>query len=97
MSNVTNEQVKRAGFYYVGYFGVGELRIDFSNCCIVIRNQRKINDLLYNIFDVDPENGVYFEDIKGKYCRLICDDKFEITGVQHIIRDYWIDVEELSK
>lgn len=97
MSNVTNEQVKCAGFYYIGHFGVGELRIDFSACRIVIRNQRKIYDLLYNIFEVDPENGVYFEDIKGKYCRLICDDKFKVIGIQHIIRDYCIDIEELNK
>lgn len=97
MSNVTNEQVKRAGFYYIGHFGAGELRIDFSACRIVIRNQRKIYDLLYNIFEVDPENGVYFEDIKGKYCRLICDDEFNIIGIQHIIHDYCIDIEELNK
>lgn len=97
MSRVVNEQVKKAGFYYVGHYGVGELRIDFSNCRIVINNRRKIYDLLDKIFDIDCEDGVYLQDIEGKYCRIITDDTFTVIGIQHIIRDDCIDVEELNK
>lgn len=84
-----NEQVKKAGYYYIGHFGRGNLQIDFTNCRIAIcfENQHKIFDLLLKIFDVDSEDGVYLQSIEGKYCRVILDDNFKIQALQHIVKD----------
>lgn len=84
-----NEQVREAGYFYVGHFGIGELQIDFNNCRITIpfEKQYKIFDLLADIFEIDSEDGVYLHSIKGKYCRIIVDDNFKIQALQHIVKD----------
>lgn len=95
-----NEQVEEAGYYYIGHFGCGQLQIDCKNCRIVIgfQNQHKIFDLLYKIFDIDSEDGIYLHSIKGKYCRIIIDSNFNVKALQHITKDNnVIFLDELNK
>lgn len=95
-----NEQVKKAGYYYIGHFGSGQLQIDCNNCRIVIgfQNQHKIYDLLYKIFDIDSEDGIYLQSIEGKYCRIIVDSNFNVKALQHIIKDdNVVFLDELNK
>lgn len=97
-NKIQNMQVKDAGFYYIGHFNAGELRIYFSNCYISVNpiKCKKMFELLYYIFGIDSEDGVFFEQIKGKYCRIETDDQFRIVAIKHIIDDYTITIEELQ-
>ena len=89
-TKLVNKQVEKAGYYFIGHFCVGQLRLVFDDCQvrIPVTARRLIADLLWEVFDIDSENGVYFEAVKGKYCRVETDEETdEIVALWHIIKN----------
>lgn len=95
---ITNKQVEKAGYYYIGHYNCGYLAIQFDDCEIHIYPSKckYFFDFLYNIFDIDSENGIWFEQIKGKYCRLEFDENFNLISICHIIRDSRFLIKDLK-
>ena len=84
---VNNHKLIRAGFHFSGQhqnkcikllFDNFEIKIDVNNCDVIQK--------VFNIFDKDPQNGMYLDDIKG-YCRVGIDDERYIQAIQHITND----------
>ena len=92
-----NKQVKKAGYYFVGHFNAGYLRLVFDDCEIKISVEKKneIFNLLEKIFEIDAEDGCWFEQITGKYCRLVLKE-LEIIAIGHIIENIFIPLEDLE-
>lgn len=90
---IVNDKVESAGYYFIGHYRQGELKITFSNVGMSIKDSQ-IKDLnkLFKIFDIDSENGTYLEEIKGRYCRLEFDEERYLVKVGHITEDIWFDV-----
>lgn len=92
-----NKQVAKAGYYHIGHYDLGYIRLVFDDCEIKISPTcGKISDLLDDIFDIDCEDGAWFEGISGKYCRLKVVDG-AVTAILHIINNSRIPVKELMK
>lgn len=52
---------------------------------------------LFDVFDIDCEDGANIEDIKGKYCRVLLDDNFNVIALCHIINDNrYVEVGDLQ-
>lgn len=52
---------------------------------------------LFQIFDIDCEDGADINNLKGKYCRIVYDDNYRIIGLCHILYDdVWVDIDDLS-
>lgn len=89
-TKMVNKQVEKAGYYFIGHFCVGQLRIMFNDCQIIvpIAARRLVADILWEVFDINSENGVYFETIKDKYCRVEIDEKTDkIVALWHIVKN----------
>lgn len=92
-----NKQVAKAGYYHIGHYNLGYIKILFDDCEMKISlTCGKISDLLDEIFEVDCEDGAWFEAIKGKYCRLEVVDGV-VTAILHIINNSRIPVKKLIK
>lgn len=93
LKNITyqtlNEEVIKAGFFYIGHFGCGFIKIRFNTAEIEIpwNNQSILSSILSVIFEIDAENGIFLDAIKGKYCRLLCDGIGNIIAIQHIVNN----------
>ena len=91
LKNITyqtiNEVVDNAGLFYIGHFGCGFIKIRFNSAEIEIpwNNQNILSSILSTIFEIDSENGIFLDAIKGKYCRLLCDGVGNIIAIQHIV------------
>ena len=90
---IINGKVSKAGYHFIGHYGVGELRITFENVSMTVK-QNQIKDLykLFVIFDIDSEDGSYLQEIEGKYCRLEYDKEMYLIKVGHIVKEIWFDV-----
>ena len=93
LKNITyqtlNEEVINAGLFYIGHFGCGFIKIRFNTAEIEIpwKNQSMLSSILSVIFEIDAENGIFLDAIKGKYCRLLCDGIGNIIAIQHIVNN----------
>ena len=100
MTKVVNKQVKHAGYYYIGHFMAGQLRICFDDCEIRISpkcDRLSLLELLEKVFEINTENGIWFESITGKYCRLIFAEDGSLLEIQHIVNPASVLVSNFQK
>ena len=96
-TKMVNKQVEKAGYYFIGHFCAGQLRIVFDDCQITIpiAARRLIANVLWEVFGIDSENGVYFETIKDKYCRVEVDEETDETvALWHIVKNQKVILKE---
>ena len=51
---------------------------------------------LFEVFDIDCEDGANIEDLTGKYCRLLVEDYSTVVSIYHIIKDKCVLVDDLK-
>ena len=88
-----NKQVLKCGARFIGHFNIIENIVAFDNCSIVLP-KKNLYELLSNIFDINSEDGYFLEDLKGKYCRILIDEKGRVIGFKHITKDKSFMLEE---
>lgn len=79
---VRNVQVKRAGARFIGHSNSLSIELLLETFCINLQVS-KLHGVLTEVFGVDPEDGYWVEDLKGKYCRVHIEDS-KIIALQHI-------------
>ena len=89
---VMNMKVSCAGYFYVGHYRFGELRIILESSGIGVEVNPKLSkefDIyeLFKIFDIDPEYGKYLHEIEDRYCRVIFGKDRKIEALQHLTND----------
>ena len=87
-----NMKISNAGYFYVGHYRFGELRIILEGHGAGVEVNPKLSknfDLfeLFEVFDVDPEDGKYLQEIEGKYCRVLFDEQRKVAALQHLTKD----------
>lgn len=82
---VINKQVIRAGYTFIGHFGIGEIKLELENCRLTIP-PKKVSELL-RMFRVECEDGFNFENLKDNYCRAEIDDNGNVVALYHITKD----------
>lgn len=90
MKTVRNMVVTRAGYEYIGHFRRGQLRIVLESShegCTVYPKEEFNFVKLFLVFGIDSEDGVPMEAIKGKPCRVICNEDGKVVRLQHIVED----------
>lgn len=90
MEYTLNMVVTRAGYRYIGHFRRGQLEIVLqspnSGCTVYPKDPFDFVNL-FLVFDIDSEDGVMLEAIKGKPCRVIFDEDGCAVKLQHIVND----------
>ena len=91
-TEITNMKVSRAGYFYIGHYRWAELRIILENNGIGVEVNPKLSEQfdmfdLFRVFDIDPEDGKYLQEIEGKYCRVIFGEGKRVAALQHLIKD----------
>ncbi len=86
MENKTIKQVEKAGFKYCGHYDFGELVVYFDNCGICLNPTEKQLYNLFSIFDIECEDGAYFDNITGKYC-IVVDDGNKVIALEHLTKN----------
>ena len=92
-----NTQIQRAGWKQIGHFGSGTLELVFNGGRVQIHPCGAIDDLFGKVFGIDTENGVWFESLAGRYCRLMVDESNRIVGLKHIVNEGWVNVNDLDR
>lgn len=90
LRRTVNAKVENFSCYLIGHWGSISFRMILKNSYDIIVDIKDIDivsNILYKIFDIDPENGVMLSDISGKYCRVILTDCNDVIAIQHIIDD----------
>lgn len=90
MEKVMNMVVAKAGYKYIGHFRRGQLEIvlqsSHAGCTVYPKDPFDFVNL-FLVFDIDSEDGVMLESIKGKPCRVIFDEDGCAVKLQHIVQD----------
>lgn len=91
-NEVRNMMVSNAGYFYIGHYRGGYLRIILVGGGLGVEatpNISKPFDMyeLFKVFDIDPEDGKYLQEIEGKYCRVLFDKDGKVAALQHLIKD----------
>ena len=83
-------EVTHAGYKYVGHYRFGQLEILFQGHCLGVavypRDTFSMYDL-FGVFDICAEDGVWFEELVGKKCRVHFDKDGYVKKLQHITND----------
>jgi hypothetical protein len=87
---ICNYKVVSAEYIYYGHFRRGMVKLLFEDVAIEIDpnvrdNQFHLADL-FQIFDIDCEDGRPISLISGKYCRLVI-NKDKVIQIRHITND----------
>ena len=78
-----NAKVTKAGYKYIGHYKYGVLTLQFENFMITINNKSNLKDL-FDVFEINCEDGAYLEDLTGKYCVAIMDDQQIVRYLTHL-------------
>jgi len=98
-----NAQVKKARTRIIGHTHEIRIELCFDNCVIYINPKRSwFADKgkmpffdLFEVFDIDCEDGADIEDLTGKYCRLLVENYSKVIAIYHIIKDKYVLVDDL--
>ena len=83
MMRIFNSEIKNAGAMYIGHFYKLEIKVCGDNWGVTIPEARV--DEFLNIFpEVNYEDGFWFEDLNGKYVRVM-EDGFKVVALMNII------------
>ena len=92
INEIRNMKVSRAGCFYIGHYRWAELRIILESDGVGVEVNPKFSKQfnmydLFRVFDIDPEDGKYLQEIEGKYCRVIFDKDRRVAALQHLTKD----------
>lgn len=91
-NKVRNMRVSNAGYFYIGHYRGGRLSIILEGGGLGVGVNPKLSkpfDIyeLFKVFDIDPEDGKYLQEIEGRYCRVLFDKDGKVAALQHLIKD----------
>ena len=97
-----NGVIESIGYYFVGNFNCGGVRVVFENSCGTCSfdlTSRKVISKFVRMFsnsNIDFENGFYIEELKGQnFCGWF-DEQDRIVGFSTIIDDCGHDITMLN-
>lgn len=95
MITVRNTQIDKCGIKYIGHYNYAEIKI-YGDCWGITIPTNRLRDLT-NIFpNKNWENGLFLEELKGEYLRLVHDENSNIIALRNIIKDidYMVKLDE---
>jgi hypothetical protein len=94
MITETNYQIQKIGIKYIGHYNCSRVLLYGRNFSVEIPLKRMRE--FTNIFpDVQWEDGRFLEDLKGRYIRVVIDDKTSnIVAIKHITDDLVFEISE---
>lgn len=90
----TNYQIEKIGVVYMGHYNRTYVKL-YGRCFGIEIPFERMRDFT-NIFpDVQWEDGRFLEDLKGRYIRVVIDDKTSnIVAIKHITDDLVFEISE---
>lgn len=91
-NEVRNMMASHAGYFYIGHYCHAELKIILVGGGFGVEVNLKLSksfDMyeLFKVFDINPEDGKYLQEIEGKYCRVWFDKDRKVAALQHLTKD----------
>lgn len=90
LNEVRNMEVTHAGYKYIGHYRAGYLEIILEGSCLGVSVKPKDTFEMFNlfrVFGIDAEDGVWFEKLVGRHCRVHFARGGYVTKLQHITND----------
>lgn len=92
---VRNTQIEKCGIRYIGHYNCSEIKI-YGDCWGIVIPSNRLRDFT-NIFPHKKwEDGLFLEELKGEYLRIVYDENSNIVALRHIIKDidYMVNLDE---
>ena len=92
---VRNSQIEKCGIKYIGHYNYAEIKV-YGDCWGVTIPINRLRDFT-NIFpNKNWEDGLFLEDLKGEFIRIVYDENNNIIALRHIIKDidYMVKLDE---
>ena len=83
---IRNTQIEKCGIKYIGHYNYSEIKI-YGDCwgvTIPTNRLRYFTDIFPN---KNWEDGLFLEELKGEYLRIVYDENNNIVALKNIIRD----------
>lgn len=82
MTKMINAKVVKAGYYFIGHFNAGGLRLLFNSFRVDVPFNR-VGEVL-DVFEIECEDGVFFEELEGKLCQVQFDNS-KVIAISNIL------------
>ena len=83
---VRNTQIEKCGIRYIGHYNRAEIKV-YGDCWGVTIQQNRLREFT-NIFpNKGWEDGLFLEELKGEYIRIVYNKDNNIIALRNIIKD----------
>ena len=84
--NIRNTIIERCGMRYIAHYRRAKIKV-YGDCWGITIPIDRLDEFI-NIFpEMNWEDGLFLEDLNGKYIRIVYDLSFNIIALRHIIKD----------
>ena len=83
---VRNSQIEKCGIKYIGHYNHSEIKV-YGDCWGVTIPTNRLRDFTDIFPNKNWEDGLFLEELKGEYVRIVYDENDNIVALKNIIRD----------